>query len=88
MTAAVAREVTPSAFDSFTMNFGADKSSIALHVYETTADGARDAVTHVVSMTPERALEMVQELVTALSFTELPKGQIIETITEALGGAS
>lgn len=88
MTAAVAREVTPSAFDSLTMNFGADKSSIALHVYETAEDGSRDVVTHVVSMTPDRTLEMVQELVTALSFTAMPKGQIIDGITEALCGAS
>lgn len=87
MTAAVAREVTPSAFDSFTMNFGAGQS-IALHVYETAEDRSRDVVTHVVTLTPERALEMVQELVTALSFTTLPKGQIIETVADALGGAS
>lgn len=88
MTASVVREIAPTTFDSLTLHLGGGQSAIDLHVYETSEDGARDVVTHVVALTPDRALEMVQELVTALSFTAMPKGQIIDAITEALGGAS
>jgi hypothetical protein len=73
--------VNPSGFDSYVSE--AEPRVIDLHVYEAAEHAER--VSHVVALTPERAVELIQEL--ALALESVPShaflGGVISGVVEA-----
>jgi hypothetical protein len=77
----VAASSIPTGFDSYVSE--ADPQTIDLHTYAAT-DNA-EQVSHIMTLTPERAVELIQEL--ALALESIPThaflGGVISGVVEA-----